>query len=171
LDILQMCGYSAETFGIYEGGGNTKTATEIEAKQQRSLLTRDRKTRLWIPALGAVLTKLLAVDRDILHNSVIPDGLDIDVVFADAVQESQLSIAQTVQLLRAADAASDEVIVGMVHPDWDQDKILEEVALITAAREAAKPAALPDPMFMHPSDGNSDGGTPADTSGGTPVNG
>lgn len=172
LDILQMCGYSAETFGIYEGGGNTKTATEIEAKQQRSLLTRDRKTRLWIPALGAVLTKMLAVDRDILGNSLIPDGLDIDVVFADAVQESQLSIAQTVQLLRAADAASDEVIVGMVHPDWDQDKILEEVALITAAREAAKPPTLPDPMFMHPSDGNpDDGGTPADTSGGAPVNG
>jgi A118 family predicted phage portal protein len=171
MDILQMCGYSAETFGIYEGGGNTKTATEIEAKQQRSLLTRDRKVRLWVPALGQVVTKLLAVDRDILHNSMIPDGLDIDVVFADAVQESQLSIAQTVQLLRAADAASDEVIVGMVHPDWDQDKIMAEVALITAAREAAKPPALPDPMFMHPSDGNGDGGSATDTSGGAPVNG
>jgi hypothetical protein len=150
-DILQMTGYSSETFGIYDGGGPTRTATEIESKQQRSLLTRDRKIRLWVPALTRLLQKLLAIDSVIFGTPGVPALNDIDVVFADGVQESQLDIAQTVQALRSADAASDEVIVGMVHPDWDQDKIVAEVALI----RAQKPAALPDPMFMHPGGGQS----------------
>jgi hypothetical protein len=80
-----------------------------------------------------------------------------DVLFTDGVQESPLSIAQTVQALRAAEAASDKVLVGMVHPDWDEDDVDAEVALIQAERQAGQPPALPDPMFTHPDD-NPDGG-------------
>jgi hypothetical protein len=75
------------------------------------------------------------------------------------VQDSPLAIAQTVQALRAAEAVSDQVAVGMVHTDWDEDEVLEEVARIVAERKAAQPPALPDPMFMHPTDGSlTDGG-------------
>jgi A118 family predicted phage portal protein len=163
MKILTAAGYSAETFGMYDGGGPIKTATEVEAKQQRSLLTRDRKWRLWRPALQDALAKLLTVDRALFNNNSIPDGVDIDAAVADGVQESMLSLAQTVQALRAAEAASDEVIVGMLHPDWDDEQITAEIALINAQ----KPAALPDPMFMHPSDGMTDGGTanPSSTDG------
>jgi A118 family predicted phage portal protein len=156
-DILQMAGYSSETFGIYDGGGGIKTATEVEAKQQRSLLTRDRKIRLWRPAIAQVVEKLLAVDQALFGTPVKPQAPD--VLFPDGVQESPLSIAQTVQALRAADAASDKVIVGMVHPDWDEDDVEEEVGLIMAARAAAMPAALPDPMYAH-EDGMTDGTAP-----------
>ncbi|HKU03969.1 MAG TPA: phage portal protein [Arthrobacter sp.] len=149
MNILQMAGYSAETFGIYEGGGSTKTATEVEAKQQRSLLTRDRKWRLWRPALQDALGKLLAVDRALFNGNTVPDGVDIDCAIAEGVQESLLTLSQTIQALRAADAASDEVIQGMLHPDWDEEQIQEEIRLI---REQKRANALPDPMFM--------GGTP-----------
>jgi A118 family predicted phage portal protein len=160
MNILQMAGYSAETFGVYDGGGGIKTATEIEAKQQRSLLTRDRKWRLWRPAIQNILIKLAAVDRDIFQGNLVPDGEDIDVTIADGVQESQLSIAQTVQALRAANAASDEVLVGMVHPDWDEDQIQAEVALIKAQQPA-----MPDPtMFGTQPVGADDGGNPAGSS-------
>jgi len=161
-DILQMVGYSSETFGIYDGGGPIKTATEVESKQQRSLLTRDRKIRLWRPAIARIIEKLLAVDAALFKTVLTVQ--QPDVLFPDAVQESPLSIAQTVQALRAAEAASDKVIVGMVHPDWDEDDVLEEVALIQAERQAALPAALPDPMFLHPDDGSltSDGAPAGD---------
>jgi A118 family predicted phage portal protein len=144
MNILQMAGYSAETFGIYEGGGSTKTATEVEAKQQRSLLTRDRKWRLWRPALQDTLAKLLAVDRALFNGNTAPDGVDIDCAIAEGVQESLLTLSQTIQALRAADAASDEVIQGMLHPDWDDEQIEEEIRLI---REQKAASALPDPMF------------------------
>jgi hypothetical protein len=167
-DILQMAGYSSETFGIYDGGGPVKTATEVQSKQQRSLLTRDRKIRLWRPSIAEVMEKLLAVDQAIFHTPLTPQAPE--VLFADGVQESELSIAQTVLALRNADAASDEVIVGKVHPDWDEDAIKQEVALIVAQRKANQPAALPDPMFMHPSDGMNDGGSPT-PAGNAAVNG
>jgi A118 family predicted phage portal protein len=170
-DILQMVGYSSETFGIYDGGGVIKTATEVESKQQRSLLTRDRKIRLWRPAIAAAVEKLLAVDQVKFGSKVTVHAPD--VLFPDGVQESPLSIAQTVQALRAAEAASDKVIVGMVHPDWDEPDIDEEVALIVAQRQAALPPALPDPMFMHPGDNEdgslTDGTAPADKPGGKPA--
>lgn len=168
-DILQMVGYSSETFGIYDGGGVIKTATEVESKQQRSLLTRDRKIRLWRPSIAEFIYKLLAVDQALFGSQVIPQLPD--VLFPDGVQDSPLAIAQTVQALRAAEAASDKVIVGMVHTDWDEDEVLEEVGLIQAERQAALPAALPDPMFMHPSDGMTDGTAPAATGGKPAVNG
>jgi len=159
-DILRLAGYSSETFGIYDGGGPVKTATEIESKQQRSLLTRDRKIRLWRPAIARIIEKLLAVDNALFHTALVVQ--QPDVWFPDGVQDSPLSIAQTVQALRAAEAVSDQVAVGMVHTDWDEDEVLEEVARIVAERVAAQPPALPDPMFMHPTDGSlTDGGAPA----------
>lgn len=157
MNIIQMAGYSGETFGLYEGGGPVRTATEVEAKQQRSLLTRDRKIRLWRPVIVDVFTKLIAVDRALFNGNLAPEDSDIEVDFADGVQESQLSIAQTALALRQADAASDEILVGMIHPDWDAGQIQEEVALIKAER----PSPLPDPMFMHPADGGVTNG-PAD---------
>ena len=168
-DILQMVGYSSETFGIYDGGGPVKTATEIEAKQQRSLMTRDRKIRLWRPAISRIVEKLLAVDQALFGSVVVPQLPD--VVFPDGVQESAQAIATTVQLLKAAGVISDEVAVGMIHPDWDEDDIRAEVALIQAERQAALPAALPDPMFLHPSDGSLTDGTPAAAGGVPAVNG
>src|SRR5213595_3823605 len=151
MEILQMAGYSAETFGIYEGGGATKTATEVEAKQQRSLLTRDRKWRLWRPALQDALGKLLRVDNAIFGNNTVPDDADVDISIAEGVQESMLTLAQTVQILRAADAASDEVVIGMIHPDWDEEQIKDEIALIQEQKQTALQASLPpDPMFEAP---------------------
>lgn len=154
LNILRMAGYSAESFGLYEGGGTIQTATEVEAKQQRSLLTRDRKIRLWRPAIAKVIEKLLAVDQAIFHTPLTVQAPE--VLFPDGVQESQLSIAQTVLALRNADAASDEVLVGMVHPDWEEDQIGIEVGRLVAQRKAAMPAPLADPMF-HPEDEVDDG--------------
>ena len=162
-DILQLAGYSSETFGIYDGGGHVKTATEVESKQQRSLLTRDRKIRIWRPAIAQIIEKLLAVDEALFHTQLTVQTPD--VLFPDGVQESALSVAQTVQALRAADAASDKVIVQMVHPDWDEDDIDEEVALIKAAR--LESPTVPDAMFDHPADRLTDGG--ADPGAGQPA--
>lgn len=147
LDILRLAGYSAETFGIYDGGGGTRTATEVEAKQQRSLLSRDRKTRLWRPALKELMEKLLAVDAVLFSTPNQFD--DVNVTFPDAVQESQLALAQTVQALYAAQSASAEVRVGIMHPDWDDDDVRAEVALIQK-ENAVQPLGNVPPDFGPP---------------------
>ena len=135
-DILRTAGYSSQTFG--EGDtGNIRTATEVEQRERRSLLTRDRKIRLWRPVIADVIEKLLAVDDAVFGCS---HGTDTpEVAFTAGVQETQLTLAQTVLALDQAQAASTEVRVGMIHPDWDDTAIAKEVTKINAERQTMVP--------------------------------
>lgn len=140
-DALRTAGYSAQTFGMIDQVRGAATATEIEAKQQRSYMTRDRKVRLWRPAIAQAVAKLLAVDKAIFSSGVTVD--DPKVTFPDGVQDTMLTLAQTAQALATAKAASTETIVAMVHPDWSNEQVATEVAKIHAEDAAAAP--VPDP--------------------------
>lgn len=135
--ILRTAGYSAQTFGEGDNSGAATTATEITARQQRSFLTRDRKIRLWRPALTQAVEKLLAVDAAVFGSGITPERPNVE--FTDGVQESPLTLAQTAQALRGADAASTETIVAMVHPDWDEQQVTDEVNRMDAEAPAPVP--------------------------------
>lgn len=139
-EILRTAGYSAQTFGM-AGDGAAATATEIVARQQRSYLTRDKKIRYWRPALSAILEALLAVDRA-QFGTKVPEGASVQVHFPDGVSESPQSLAQTVQLLHAAEAASTKTKVQMLHPDWEGKQVDAEVVLIRS--EAAGTGEPPE---------------------------
>lgn len=126
--ILQMAGYSQSTFGADDAEGGDRTATEIEARERRSLMTRARKIRNWQPALLEHITKLLEVDRVFFNHPNKVTNLTVE--FSDGVQESQLRLAQTVQALYASESASVEERVAMLHPDWDEKQISDEVERI-----------------------------------------
>lgn len=139
-NVLRTAGYSTQTFGMDSDTAGNTTATEIQARQQRSYMTRDRKIRLWRPAITNAIEKLLYVDQAVFGSQIKPARPD--VIFSDGIQDSQLVVAQTAQALRTAQAASTKTLVEMAHPDWDKDQVAAEVALI--ASEAA--AAVPDPF-------------------------
>jgi A118 family predicted phage portal protein len=140
---LRTSGYSTQTFGMDEGTRGTTTATEIIARQQRSYMTRDRKVRLWRPAIADLIEKMLAVDAVLFASGV--EAVRPAVAFPDGVQDSPLVLAQTAQALRTAEAASTETIVRMVHPDWDDQQITAEVAEIVKEAAAANPP-MADPF-------------------------
>lgn len=128
--ILRSAGYSAQTFG--EGpDGAAVTATEVQSRERRSFMTRDRKVRLERPAVTRLVTKMLTVDAAVFGaGGLNPEGLAVS--FGDSVQDSPLSLAQTAQALESAKAASTRTKVRMMHPDWDDEQVTEEVDLITA---------------------------------------
>ena len=140
--ILSAAGYSPATFGLDDGSGAAQTATEVKARQQRSFLTRDRKLRVIRPALSDLLHKLLAVDAAVFNTAITPSRPQVE--FPDGVQESLLSLAQTAQALRTAEAASTDTLVRMLHPEWDDEQVDAEVTAILDEQAAAVPA-LPDP--------------------------
>lgn len=143
-DILRTAGFSSQTFGIAADSARASnlTATEVQARERRSYLTRDRMTRLWNPAVTAIVGKLLAVDQAVFNTPVVPQLPNM--AFADSVQESIITLAQTVQALDTARAASTETKVQMLHPDWDDKQIQDEVKLIRA-EEAITAPTVPDP--------------------------
>jgi A118 family predicted phage portal protein len=139
--ILRTAGFSSQTFGMDDAGRvSNLTATETQARERRSYLTRDRLIRLQRPQLAVIVQKLLAVDAAIFKTEGVTPELPT-VAFADSAQESQITLAQTAAALSSAGAASTQTLVQMMHPDWDDTTVQEEVQRIHAEHNAA----MPDP--------------------------
>lgn len=125
--ILRTAGYSAQTFG--SDGESGMTATEVHSRERRSFMTRDRKIRPWRPALQQLAQKALAIDAVVFRSGAKAD-LEVQVEFGDSVQDGIEVMARTSQLLFQAQATSTRTRVAMLHPDWDEESIDREVALI-----------------------------------------
>lgn len=129
--ILRATGYSAQSFGL--SGDVAVTATEVAAKERRSLITRSRKALYATPQLEDGLEMLLQLRAGPLFRSdVAPERPQ--VVFGDSVSPDMQALATTAELMRRAEAASDETLVRMLHPDWDNTQIGEEVDRLAAER-------------------------------------
>lgn len=129
--IVSTAGYAAATFGL-DTEGSAQTATEVAAKHRRSLLLRGRKIRYFRPELVELLGALLGIDATIFHTRGVNAEADILVEWPDGVSEDPKDVAQILQLLEQAGAISTEEKVKMLHPDWEDDDVAEEVDRIHA---------------------------------------
>lgn len=137
--ILRSAGYSGQTFGI--GGDVAVTATEVNSKERRSMTTRGRKILRLRPGLANHIHALLATDAYVFGTrGIVPQRPNIE--FEDSVQEDPLSLANTTEVLRRAQAASTDTLVRMAHPEWDDAMVTAEVGRI----QAESGTAVPDPM-------------------------
>ncbi|MFF3497387.1 phage portal protein [Streptomyces sp. NPDC002795] len=135
---VRQAGYSASTFGE-TGDGSAVTATEIRARERRSMSTRGRKSMYWGPGIADGAAALLAVEAGPRFRT---GGLEVEppkVEFQDSISEGPNELATTAELLRRAEAASDETLVQMIHPDWDEQQVQAEVDRLGKAREVADP--------------------------------
>ncbi|WP_435110172.1 phage portal protein [Nocardiopsis synnemataformans] len=135
--IVRSAGFSAQTFG--ESGDLAVTATEVQHRERRTYATRDRKIGYWRPELARFAQVLLEIDQAQCGAKVTPQRPTVD--WPDGVQDAPEATARTVELLTRARAASDEVKVRIVHPDWDDDQVLEEVAKIQKENPIVDPMA------------------------------
>jgi A118 family predicted phage portal protein len=124
--IITRAGFSGQTMGLI--GDVAQTATEVVARERKSLTTRARKVNYWRPALGDILYGLMTVNQ-IVYNSRV-EAVRPDIEFPDVVLPDALELAQTVAALRGAEAISIETAVATAHPDWDTDQVAEEVQRI-----------------------------------------
>jgi Phage portal protein, SPP1 Gp6-like len=129
--IVQGAGYSGQTFGEYDAQGAAMTATEIRARERKTLITRNKKVLYWRPGLRDILYGWLAVKRSVFNDTTVsPERPDCE--FPDAIVPDPLELAQTASALAQADAASKETLVRMVHPDWTDAEVKAEVKMIYA---------------------------------------
>ena len=129
--IVQGAGYSGQTFGEYDAQGAAMTATEIRARERKTLITRNKKVLYWRPGLRDILYGWLAVKRSVFNDTTLsPERPDCE--FPDAIVPDPLELANTAQALAQADAASKETLVRMIHPDWTDAEVKAEVRMIYA---------------------------------------
>jgi len=126
--ILRATGYSAQSFGL--SGDVAMTATEVAAKERRSLVTRGRKTLYTRVPLGDALEMLLALERARFGSPVPVERPRIE--FGDSVAPDPRALAETADMMRRAEAASTYTLVKLLHPDWEDVDVLAEVDRIRA---------------------------------------
>jgi hypothetical protein len=162
--VVRNAGYSGSTFGD-DGDGPAATATEIKARAARSMSTRGRKAELSRPEIADITESYLLL----LASGMFPGyaGIEVerpDVRFQDSVQDDIKTLAETAALFQQAEAASTQVKVQLLHPDWDEtaqreevDRILKETgrAVADPAMTGAEGEGVPHAGF--PSDGGEPG--------------
>ena len=109
-------------------------------KEQRSGLiakARDRQT-----VFGNAWEDVMAFGRK-LHNVFGPGGMneeaEVSTVWADDEKPDDSELATQVELLTRAQAASTQQKVIILHPDWTEEQVAKEVALIQAEQAMAVP--------------------------------
>lgn len=142
--VIRNAGYNGSTFGD-DSEGPAITATEVKARQGRSMSTRSRKSELYAVGVSSVVETLLALEASGMFPGV--KGVPVErpkMIFQDSVQDDLATLAQTALTLRQAEAASTEAIVALVHPDWDEAEQETEVQRILAesGRSVADPMAV-----------------------------
>ncbi|MEV6395578.1 phage portal protein [Streptomyces sp. NPDC051907] len=136
---VQSAGYSVQTFGLGDQGAAV-TATEVKARERRSMTTRGKKVRYLSPPVTDMLLVMLLLDRQFFTPWIVPARPTVS--FGDSVTEDTSSLAQTLTLLQQAQAVSTETKVRMLHPEWDAVDVQAEVDRINIESGAI----LPDPM-------------------------
>jgi len=124
--IITQSGYSGQTLGLQ--GDIAQTATEVVARERKSLTTRGKKINYWRPGLADIIYGLMAIDATVFSSGIAPVRPEIE--WPDAVLPNQLELAQTVAAMRGAEAASVETAVSTMHPDWKPEQVAEEVQRI-----------------------------------------
>jgi A118 family predicted phage portal protein len=124
--IITRAGYSGQTLGI--AGDVAQTATEVVARERKSLTTRGKKILYWRPAAADVIYGVMSVNQVVFDNPI--EAVRPDIEFPDVVLPDAMDLAQTVATLRGAEAISIETSVARANPDWDTDQVKAEVSRI-----------------------------------------
>jgi hypothetical protein len=140
------------------------TATEVQAREKLTMLTRGSKILYWRPQLRRLYAALLDVNTFVFHGPSRGDAIP-DVEFPPAATDAPNTVAQTLSLLNTAEATSVRVRVQMLHPDWTDREIDSEVlqikndlSLLPINSDANLYAAVAD-------NGSTTGGVDADQTG------
>ncbi|MGI5041473.1 phage capsid protein, partial [Streptomyces sp. JAC128] len=134
---VQTAGYNAQQFGL-EGRGEAVTATEVDSRDARSMVTRKKKAGYARHAVADQLHVMLQLDAKVFGQKIKPARPRVE--FGDGVAPSEQQTATTLDLLTRAGAVSTATKVKHLHPDWDDTAVKVEVAAILAETGAGAPA-------------------------------
>lgn len=140
-EALRRVGVSPMSFGLVETVATT--ATEIKAWTADTNQTIESKRRLWAPELRDIYTDLIEIDAKIFPATAATLTQPIELDWPDVIAVSDREKAETLNLLKTAEAMSLRTRVAYLHDDWDDAAIEEEVDRIREDGKAAAPVIEP----------------------------
>ena len=143
-DIVTTSGYSPQTFGI-DIQGSAESGTALHIREKKSFSTCGKKQAYWTAPLQKIMTAMLRLDAKLYNTAGVDADVTVSVHFADNSANDISTVAQSLHMLHSAQSASIEVRVRMLHPDWNEKKVMEEVERIKD--EYGLGLDLADPMY------------------------
>lgn len=125
--IVSNAGYSPQTFGL-KLEGRAESGTALNIRERKTFVTAAKKATYWKTALDDIFQIMLEIDASQLHSGVTAFRPNVEI--QDSVPSDYIQLAQTAQALAAAEAASIETRVRMMHTDWEEEQIKAEVQRI-----------------------------------------
>lgn len=126
--IVSQAGYAPQSFGMVEYGRQTDSGTALRIRERKSLLTRQKKERYWMPELLKLFDQMQMFDAVKRGRQTSPEK--VNIVPQDTVIQDETEKSETVRNLEQAKAASTYTKVKMMHPDWSEEVVEKEVQRI-----------------------------------------
>ena len=135
-NIVTIAGYAPQTFGL-EIIGMAQSGTALHIREKKSYDTMGKKQTYWQSPLEAIMTAMIHLDNALWPESGSDADDRVKVKFADSAANDLSTMSSAVQLLMAANSASIQTRVEMLHPDWTQKQIAEETNRLKAVEQIA----------------------------------
>lgn len=142
--IITSAGYSPQSFGL-NIAGRAESGTALNVRERKSFITTSKKQAYWEEPLKTLVKLMILAYNEVLGGVIKSDPESITVEFCDSVSNNIGEISNSVKTLSDAKAISTEVKVRMVHPEWNDSQVDEEVQKI-----------LDDDAMAIPDDSNPD---------------
>lgn len=142
--IISGAGYAPQSFGL-RIEGRAESGTALKIRERKSFKTKEKKQEHWRRPKEEILQVALLVDYEIFDNTEIDPNYRPNMDFGQAIPEDPAEIADSIQKLDAAEAASVETKVRWAHPDWSDEQVRKEVEKI---KEEQNIGPVEDPMSM-----------------------
>lgn len=124
--VVSNAGYSPQTYGL-KIEGRAESGTALRIRENKTMLTMTKKAHFWRPALQRLFHKMLVLGAEVFGEPIEYSNMHVDVLLSDAITNDPLELAQTANTLFQAQSASREVRVRLLHPEWDEKAVQDEV--------------------------------------------
>lgn len=151
-NIVSIAGYAPQTFGM-DISGMAQSGTALHIREKKSYDTKGKKQTYWKSPLEDIMTAMIHLDAALFPDKGSDADDNVKMRFADNTANDMSTQASTVAMMAGANAVSTQIMVEMLHPDWTQKQVAEEVARIKGAQQEAammqmqlKQASTPQPQ-------------------------
>lgn len=141
--IISRAGYSPQTFGMDTDSAQT-SGKALSIREKATAIMRNRKRGYWRDPLQKILTALVHVDAAIYPGRGSHAEDVVKIAFSESMGSDISTVAETVQMLNSAKAASVEQKVNLLYPDWSDADKLAEVERIRKENAFDLPDVIPD---------------------------
>ena len=142
--IITSAGYSPQSFGL-NIAGRAESGTALNVRERKSFSTTSKKQSYWEPAIKAMVTTMCAIYNSELGGKLVND-LEVNVEFMDSVSNNLTEVSNSVKTLSDAKAISTDTKVRMVHPEWTDEQVTEEVERILNDESSGMPMDNPEDL-------------------------